>query len=320
MSIATQTPAQIDATRAEVFGKTATAKARRSMVLDNMHRMAEPSVRFGRAWTKTDAEAIAAVETMATRTDHTARPAERALESLRQFDADLAALAAEAAPLNAEFERRGGWTRAFLVTNGNGHVHSTMNCSTCNRGRRATEFQWMTDFSAMDEAEIVAAAGWRACTVCYPTAPVGDATSLPTRMFSDADKAKEAAKAEREAAKAARDAARIAKGLTEDGSEFEVTYVESDAPGWERNDQGQQVHVYRDRERTERFKTETAAVQWMLEARAWGAYGHGKPAKDKAPAFDQIIAAMARKHGKTVAEVTAEVEAKVAAKIKRDNR
>jgi hypothetical protein len=74
-----------------------------------------------------------------------------------------------------------------------------MNCSTCNRGERPTQFQWMTDYSGMGEAQIVAAAGWRACTVCYPTAPVGDVRSLPTAMFSREDEAKAQARAEREA-------------------------------------------------------------------------------------------------------------------------
>jgi hypothetical protein len=34
-------------------------------------------------------------------------------------------------PLHEEFVRRGGWTRAFLVTNTGGHVHRTMDCRTC---------------------------------------------------------------------------------------------------------------------------------------------------------------------------------------------
>jgi len=84
-----------------------------------------------------------------------------------------------------------GWTRAYLVTNSNGHIHSSMACSTCNRGNDATQFAWVTDFSDHNEAEIVAAAGWRACSVCYPTAPVVGMTAkaakaaLPSTIKND---------------------------------------------------------------------------------------------------------------------------------------
>ena len=83
--------------------------------------------------------------------------------------AKAAELAEEMAPLEDEFRRRGGWTRAFLVSNTSGHVHKNMHCGTCFP---STQYAWMTEFSGMDEAEIVDAAGERACTVCYPTAPV----------------------------------------------------------------------------------------------------------------------------------------------------
>lgn len=74
------------------------------------------------------------------------------------------------AKLEAEFGRRGGWPRAYLVTDG--HVHSSMHCSTCNKGEFPTRFFWMIDYSGKSHAEIVEAAGERACTVCYPDAPV----------------------------------------------------------------------------------------------------------------------------------------------------
>jgi len=74
------------------------------------------------------------------------------------------------AKLGAEFDRRGGWPRAYLVTDG--HVHSSMHCSTCNKGEFPTRFFWMIDYSGKTHAEIVEAAGERACSVCYPDAPV----------------------------------------------------------------------------------------------------------------------------------------------------
>lgn len=74
------------------------------------------------------------------------------------------------AKLEDEFGRRGGWPRAYLVTDG--HVHSSMHCSSCNRGEFPTRFFWMIDYSGKTHAEIVEAAGERACTLCYPDAPV----------------------------------------------------------------------------------------------------------------------------------------------------
>jgi len=122
-----------------------------------------------------------------------------------------------------EFDDRGGWSRAFLVENTNGHVHTSMGCSTCNKGDTPTQFAWMPDYSAKGEDTIVADAGERACTTCYPSAPV-DTLSRPTKMFGpneiDAQKARE----QREVEKQERLAKKIAKGLTEDGSELRVPY------------------------------------------------------------------------------------------------
>lgn len=131
------------------------------------------------------------------------------VEAMRKMIEDalpkIEALTAEIAPLNAEFDRRGGWTRSFLVTNNNGHAHKDRNCGTCFP---TTRYAWMTAFSGMDEAEIVDAAGERACTVCYPSAPVS-VLNQPTRMFTPDEEAKAAARAEREAKAASKNAAKV---------------------------------------------------------------------------------------------------------------
>jgi hypothetical protein len=114
-------------------------------------------------------------------------------------------LDAKMAPLEAEYDRRGGWARAFLVTNSGGHVHKDMSCGTCFI---TTSYAWMTDFSGMDEAEIVDAAGERACTVCYPSAPV-EVLSKPTRMFTKDEVAAQAARAERDAKRVVAQAAKV---------------------------------------------------------------------------------------------------------------
>lgn len=99
----------------------------------------------------------------------------------------LARINKRQAHLSEVFQARGGWTRAFLVNNTNGHVHSTMGCSSCFS---TTQFQWRTELSGSDQAEIIAAAGELACTVCYPDAPVA-VTSKPGTIRTDAMIARE---------------------------------------------------------------------------------------------------------------------------------
>lgn len=81
---------------------------------------------------------------------------------------ELAKLDAEAAPLEEEFDRRGGWARYFIVQNGNGHVHDKMNCMTCYP---TTRFGWLTDLAGKSEKDMVAGYGESACSVCFPSAP-----------------------------------------------------------------------------------------------------------------------------------------------------
>lgn len=105
---------------------------------------------------------------------------------------------AERFPYAREYATRGRWTRAYLVvTNGTGHVHSSTRCTTCYA---TTSFCWLTDLSGMDETEIVDLAGERACTVCYPTAPV-EVRNKPTQLFTPEEIEAKRVREERAAAK-----------------------------------------------------------------------------------------------------------------------
>ena len=73
----------------------------------------------------------------------------------------------ESAPYQAEWDRRGGWTRAYVVPDG--HIHKSTCCHTLYP---TTLISWLPDQSGLSEEEIVKHAGVHACTVCYPTAPV----------------------------------------------------------------------------------------------------------------------------------------------------
>lgn len=208
----------------------------------------------------------------------------------------------EAAPYEAEYRRRGGWSRAFLTTGANGHVHSSMHCSTCNREGKATAFSWMTDYSGADEESIVGDAGERACTTCYPTAPA-EVLGRPTKMFSADEKRQQEEREERAKAKIERDQKKIANGLTPDGSEF-VVRTEPDVDGRMRY--------------PERFKTERAAVMWATDHLGWFKAGDHQPERQavQAAAIRTIAEAISVKHDRPVEYVLGELQVKADLKTK----
>lgn len=92
-------------------------------------------------------------------------------ETLQAREALVAArraVRAQAEPLEAIYNEE-RWSRFFLVQNADGHIHSSMHCSTCHP---TTVFSWLPDLSGLGEADAVAAHGALLCTVCFPTAPV----------------------------------------------------------------------------------------------------------------------------------------------------
>lgn len=112
-----------------------------------------------------------------------------------------------AAPLEAIYELH-RWSRFFIVKNNNGHIHSSMNCSTCFHD---TQFGWLPSLSGLTEAEAVADQGSILCTICYPSAPV--------EWTNGISKVAQTEKDERAAAKAKRDEAKAEKAITNpDGS------------------------------------------------------------------------------------------------------
>lgn len=144
----------------------------------------------------------------------------RALDDLNRIKGSIAELDDTVlAVLNQEFDRRGGWPRAYLVTDG--HVHSSMHCSTCNKGEFPTRFFWMLDYSGKTMAEIVEAAGERACTVCYPDAPVnrGQQVIPKSVMLTSEEIEREKVRGEEKARREAKRAQAALNAITEpDGS------------------------------------------------------------------------------------------------------
>lgn len=117
-----------------------------------------------------------------------------------EADAEADKLHAQMQPHRTEWAQRGGWKRYnIVVTNGSGgHVHRTMGCSTTFP---TTMWQRLPQVSGLNDEEVVDLAGERACTVCWPDAPVSK-LSQSTRLFTEDEVAKQARREEREAKRA----------------------------------------------------------------------------------------------------------------------
>jgi len=221
-------------------------------------------------------------------TDQVRTPADidRELSKVNAEEALLEAKLAEVRKrqdyLNEVFAARGGWERAFLVNNTGGHVHTSTRCGSCFI---TTEYVWLTEFSGQSQDEIIAAAGDKACTWCYPDAPV-EITSRPGTIKTDEDRRLEQVRAER----AAKNIEKSAKQLN-DPATGEMMY------------------------KTERG-AEMAAVQALADILWYG--GTHPSAAEWINAADRVARAVAAKHGRDFIEVLKEFEAKAEAKNKRD--
>jgi hypothetical protein len=72
---------------------------------------------------------------------------------------------------DTEYDSR-PWSRYFLVTSSDGHIHSSTQCSTCNKGVNDTEFALVPYLSGSSADVAVADLGSALCSVCFPDAPV----------------------------------------------------------------------------------------------------------------------------------------------------
>ena len=229
---------------------------------------------------------------------------------IEERDAIATAILAETAPYDAEFRARGGWTRAFLVTNAGGHVHNTMRCSSCFA---TTQFAWLPEYSGDSEEIMVEDAGESCCTICFPSAPV-DVLNRPSKIELPERKA---ARLEREKAKAERDAKKLATGiLTPEGEEVRIPSSFS----W--GARGELVKSAR--------TAETKAVDYLVVVKLAEAGCLDEPhffegyrereVKEATECLEILIPALAAKRGVTEDEFREGVTKKVEGKYKKDYR
>jgi hypothetical protein len=180
MNITTATPAEIDAQIAELNTKIAEQRALISGAKERIEYQ-----RSGRSMAVMVEEPVLR---------HIIEDARSVIESIK----------AERSLFTDEWKRRGGWTRYFLVDSesGNGHVHYDDSAYRCSR-TNTTRHYWLTEYSGATAASVVELAGERACTVCFPWAPV-TALTRPTRLFTPSEIERAQARAERERKAAAK--------------------------------------------------------------------------------------------------------------------
>lgn len=151
---------ETDTKLAEAHGRLTHTRQRLVYAADVLRRNAgQTRTRSGR-WSGTVAEAL--VRSI----DSTNAWNIRELAEYNKHLATVLDIQEEIAALDIQYT---GWSRFFLVTNTNGHVHSSMSCSTCFN---TTTFAWLPQLSGLTEAEAVADQGEILCSVCFPSAPV----------------------------------------------------------------------------------------------------------------------------------------------------
>ena len=203
------------------------------------------------------------------------------VEEIQKYKDKVAKLNQEYAKIQAEIKKldaiydQDPWTRAFLVINSNGHVHSSMDCNTCFP---TTRYNWLVQYSNDDEKTIVEDAGQDACTVCYPSAPA-EVLNRPSRIVTADKIAKAQAKAERDAKREARIAKEKANAPTASGEPLKI--IRS---------------IYKDGKISyEWIKTERSAVTYWLNETAWSKHS---PREDyTVEALRLIVQNLAEKHG-----------------------
>lgn len=192
MDITAATPAEIDTAISALYGKVAERQDARQRAALNIERI--------------DSAKPGSYESMLPGYS----PEHRAelLATVKRLDAEITGiLERDIAPLDDEFDRRGGWTRYYLVTNTGGHVHSSEDCKTCYS---TTRYAWLTEQSGMSAEDLVELAGEKACTECFDWAPVN---TLKRKTRLEAPEAK-AAREEREAKAAAKAKAAADKSIS----------------------------------------------------------------------------------------------------------
>lgn len=185
----------------------------------------------GRGWDMSFEDAF---ERVAGRASDSSPAGRDALAALTNHGGAVDALNAKQAEIDEVASQYTGWSRFFVVTSSTGHIHSSMNCSTCYP---TTTFGWLPHLSGSTEVEAVEACGPALCSVCFPSAPVEHQRSSITQQeaeqmaqgktIAELRAAKDAVKAAKEAKKAEK-AARAVERAKKLLAKVEKFYLDND--------------------------------------------------------------------------------------------
>jgi hypothetical protein len=209
--------------------------------------------------------------------------------AIPEAEREAAEIEAKCAPYRAEWDKRHGWQRWLRVTNGNGHVHVNMNCTTC-----FVDTRWglVPDLSGLNAKEMVEAVGEMACTVCFPWAPATKGWARTVAEREDIKRANQLAKSRKTAEKEAKAIQDVDGGRLKDQSGYQIETLNA---AW---------------------RELTGAIDWVdspIDA--------NNTYLPKYKEFiERVIPAIAKKTGKSVDEVRAEATRKVAERRKREKR
>lgn len=181
MELSTATPQQIDTELARLSVELFKARSLRDAAMQSMHStVGDREIGRGRGkhWQMSDGDVIAAMRAWLASGEYFApakqamrytitqgqRTMDRFAEQMNKIDE----IRAQMRPLDAEYDRR-PWSRFFLCTANNGHIHSSTSCHTLYI---TSQLAWNPELSGLSETEAVAKLGPILCTVCFPSAPV----------------------------------------------------------------------------------------------------------------------------------------------------
>lgn len=286
-ALADMTPVEIDTELADFRGKIADLRSQSNRFEQEMHRIdnVEPDSYASKL------------------PQHSPEQREKLAKEVARLEDEVATLLVdEVAPRQAEWIRRGRWTRYYLVDNTGGHVHAGQDCSTCFP---TTQYAWLVEQSGMSAPELVAMAGEKACTVCFPWAPVD---LLKKKTLLEAPERK-AARLEREAKKAAAAAKKAAKAIANpDGTPLAV--FDWRVPERQRRTRnGFETEPARDRYKT--LTTLAAARGWLADQfETWRGNDGGH--RD----MQRVAEAIAHKEGKGAAQVIEEARGRAARRVR----
>lgn len=182
------TPYEVDLVLAELTDRYLSALSNKDSRMDRLH-FAIGDSRKGKwfTWEKTDHETLTAALQPSADADTKNKYNDYLLAESR-----VRVITEKMEPYEEEYKRR-PWPRAWIVPGG--HVHRSNYCSSLHNGRERTPIFVQVEYSGKTEAEIVADAASRACTICFPSAPVAKPSKMELPQERQAREAREAEKA-----------------------------------------------------------------------------------------------------------------------------